>query len=366
MIKEGKFGVQETTCLLTLIMCDKLFFSSPAFLTRLVGTAVWYTTLISNITAIFAFIFIYLLLKRFPGKNIVEIFDLSMGRFFGFLFSFAFMMFFLYNASLILREFTDSLKVYMYIDTPSSIIEIFFIIAVVIAAYLGLESIIRISRLFGYGFLFGLILVLILSLQNVNYRYLFPFWGNGLHQTIIHGVRRSSAYSEIVAITVFAGSLHNIRDIKKAGFTSLILSGVIFTTVLLFFIMIFPYSILQELTSPMYAMIRAIKHGNFLQRIDPFFLFVWNAITLITISILFYCAVSIYCKIFRLQDSNPIIIPMAVLLLVLTMAPKDYASVVSGSVQSLRENGWMIAYGLPFIALITAIIRRKEGGKPHV
>ena len=29
------------------------------------------------------------------------------------------------------REFTDSLKVYMYIDTPSSIIEIFFILAVV-------------------------------------------------------------------------------------------------------------------------------------------------------------------------------------------------------------------------------------------
>jgi len=274
MIKEGKFGVQEAVCLLTITICDKLFFSSPAFLTRFVGTAVWYTTFISNITAIFAFIFVYLLLKRFPGRNIIEIFDLSMGRFFGFLFSFSFMVLFLYNASLILREFTDSLRVYMYEDTTSAIIEIFFILAVVIAAYLGLESIARVSKLFGVGLFLGLILILLFSSRNLNYKYIFPFWGNGLNETIIHGVRRSSAYSEILVITIFAGSLHNIKEVKKAGFISLILSGAIFTTVLLFFIMTFTYSTLQELTSPMYTMIRAIKYGIFLQRLDPFFLFI--------------------------------------------------------------------------------------------
>ena len=63
--------------------CYAGFFTSPSALTNYVGTASWYMTLISDLTAIIGFAFLYLLLKRFPGKDIVEIFNVSFGKLIG-------------------------------------------------------------------------------------------------------------------------------------------------------------------------------------------------------------------------------------------------------------------------------------------
>lgn len=363
MIKEGKFGVHEAVCLLTITIGSKIFFTSPAFLIRFVGTAGWYMTLISNFTSILAFTFIYILLKRYPGNNIVEIFDSSVGRIFGFLFSLAFGLSFFQGAGVILREFSEVLRAFTYPDTPTSLIIGGVTIAVFIAAYLGLESIARVSKLFAYVLLFGLIMILILGASNYNYKYLFPILGNGLDKTFIHGIKRSSAYTEVAVLAVFAGSLQGIGNVKKAGYISLILSGIIYSATLVCMIMTFPYVTLQELTSPMYFMTRLIKYGTFFQRLDSIFLLIWTISSFITVSVLFYSAVSVYCKMFRLQDTRPVAVPMALLLFTSAMAPRDFSSIVYGTVQQIRENGWIIFYGLPLIALITAVLRKKKGGK---
>ena len=365
MIKEGKFGVQEAVCLVTITICTKIFFTSPAFLTRLVGTAVWYTTLISAATAIVAFTIVYLLLKRFPGKNLIEVFDNSMGRFFGFIFSFAFAVLFLMDAGMALREFTEVLRTYTFQYTQSSLIEGAFVITVGIAAFSGLESIARVSRLLGFILLFTYILAIAFSAQNFHLKYLFPILGYGLDKTVIHGLVRSSVYGEVVVLAVFASSLQGIKNIKKAGYISLILSGIILSLGLLSFIMVFPYFSLEELTAPMYSMTRLIKYGTFFTRIDPLFLLLWNISTFISLSVLFYAAVSIYCKIFRLQDKRPIIVPMTVVFFASTMAPRDFSSIVYGVLQQFREYSWVIFFGLPLIAFITAVLRKKKGEKSN-
>lgn len=363
MIKEGKFGVQETICLVTITISTKIFLTSPAILARYVGTTVWYTTLISAMTSIFAFTLICLLLKRFPGKNMVEIFDTSMGRIFGFIFSFVFFALFLEDASSFLREFTEVLRTYTFQDTPSSLIEGALVIAVGIAAFLGLESIARVSKLFGYLLLLGFIFLILMASKDFNYKYLFPIMGYGVDKTVIHGLSRSSAYGEVVVLAVFAGSLQGIKNIRKAGYISLVLSGLILSAGSLSFAMIYPYFIVPELTAPMYALARLIKYGTFFTRLDTLFLFLWNFSTFISLSTLFYASISIYCKLFRLQDKRPVIIPMAVFLFALTMVPRDFSSMVYGIINQSREFSWTVFYGLPLIALITAVIRGKKGVK---
>lgn len=112
MIKEGKFGVHEAICLLTITISSKIFFTSPGFLTRFVGTSNWITTLLSDLTSILAFTVILILLKRFPDKSIVEIFDSSVGRFCGFIFSLLFAVSYFQTASLLMREFTEVIHAY--------------------------------------------------------------------------------------------------------------------------------------------------------------------------------------------------------------------------------------------------------------
>lgn len=87
MIEEGKLGVQEAVWLITIAIISKVFFSGPTTMVAIVGNADWYVTILSAAIAMIGFVFIYLLLKRFPEKDITEIFNLSLGRFFGFIFS---------------------------------------------------------------------------------------------------------------------------------------------------------------------------------------------------------------------------------------------------------------------------------------
>lgn len=362
MIKEGKFGVQEAVSIVVISIVAKLFFTSPAVLADIIGSTGWLSTLISAAVAAVEFTFIYLLLKRFPGKNIVEIFDIALGRFFGFIFSGLLVLFFLYDAASVVRESAEVLKAYILPLTPPSIVIGFFLIGAVIFSFLGLESIARVSKLSAYFVFSILIIVLILASQNYDFRRLFPIFGFGLDKTLVQGALRSSAYGEVIILAVIAGSLQGVKHIKKAGYLSLGLSAVLGHLIFLAFSMTFPYYAAREILSPMYEMTTLIDYGTFVQRLDPIFLFIWTAAALIIQTIYFYIAASIYCKMFRIQDIRPVILPFAIIIFCSALIPKDSTSVVIGYVQTIRQFTWPIIFIPPIIALIAAILRKKKGG----
>ena len=361
MIEEGKFGVREAVCLVTIAMCNKIFSTTPGYVTRTIGTTGWYMTLISCAVAVAFFTFIYLLLKRFPGKNVVEIYDASLGRVGGFIFSFLLMVSFLSSVGIYTREFAEGMKVYALPVTPEGVIIGTLIFTAMVAAFLGLETIARAAKLALYPALLGYLLILIFASRYFELHNLFPILGYGLDKTVITGILRASAYDEVIILAVFAGSLQGIEHIKKAGFISLLLSGFIISLGLLCFSLVFEYTYIQEITIVAYILTRNLKYGFFFQRLDPIFLLLWIITTSIYISILFYSTVSIYCKLFRLQDARPVIIPMAVLAFSAAIFPKDFSSVLSVYIEGIRTYGNITFFVMPLIALIVAVIRKKKG-----
>ena len=361
MIREGKFGPQEAISLITITIVSRVFFTSPGILVRYVGTATWYMTLISAAVAAFGFTFVYLLLKRFPGKDIVEIFEITFGRVIGFVFSAILMLFFIISPATVLREFIEVIKVYVLPLSPPSYLIGIAVVGIVILGILGLETQVRLSRLLAPLLLVSFILVIVLSFQNFDFHRITPILGYGVPSTLYHGFSRSSVYGYVVILAVIAGSLQGNKHIKRIGYTSIILSCVLISAALLAFTLTFPYYTAQEITSPMYQMTALIDYGRFIQRIDPIFLFIWNISTLIALSIEVYAASSIYCKMFRIQDIRPVIVPVAITAFTIAMIPRDFITVTSGYVHYTREYGWTVFFVPPLIALITAIIRKKKG-----
>ncbi len=362
MIKEGKIGVQEAISLITITICVKFYFTSLAFVVRLVGTAAWYSTLVSAAVAIFGFIGMHSLLKRFPGKDIIEAFELSLGRMLGFIFSLVlFASLFVGNAILI-REFAEVTKVYVLPLTPPSFVIGAILSMVMGACFLGLESIARFARAVALILLFGFLIVIILCAGNYNVYNLFPFYGYGLDKVVSNGFSRSSFYGEVAVLGVIAASMQGASHIKKVGLYSLSISGILTATAIITSVMAFNYAQSQEIVSNIYALARIISIGGFLQRLDPIFIFTWCIGTLISAATVFYASLSIYCKMFRIQDMRPVIIPAAIILFTICMMPKDLIE-ITFYVQISRQYGWIITFGLPLIALFAAAIRKKEGAK---
>lgn len=361
MIKEGNFGYHEAISLLVITIVTKVFFTSPAILVEIVGTSGWYMTIISMLVAIFAFMFLYLLLKRFPQKNIMEIADLVLGKLGSTIFLLILGGFLLWTASASVREFAEVLKVYVMPKSPPSFIMILFLVTIIVLSFMGMETIVRFAKFIIYILGAGYILVVLLSSQNFAPRHLFPLLGYGLDTTIIHGLLRSSFYGDIVIIGVIASSLQGYKEIKRIGFSALLISGFLTSFSLLVFTLVFPYTVGQELTSPMYEMAARIDYGGFMQRMEPLFLFLWNFGTFIEVSFILYATIMIYCHVFRIEDKRPIILPMVTTLYSLSLIPKSIIEVTSGLVQTLRSWGWIIYYMPPIVILIIAFIRKKKG-----
>ncbi|NLC43756.1 MAG: endospore germination permease [Clostridiales bacterium] len=364
MIKEGKIGVQEATWLISITIGAKVFYTSPGIVAGIVGNTSWYMTLISMGTAILGFTFICLLLKRFPGKDIVAIFNDTLGRMAGFVFSATLGLYLLFLATSTISEFTEVIKIYAFPLSPPVVMIGMLVAGVLTLSLLGLESLARFSKLSIYAMLLGFVTILILGSQNYDTNRLFPIFGYGAEKVLLNGIIRSSAYGEVIMLAVFTGSLQGLHHIKKAGYTGLLLSGMLISLSLLAFALSFPYYTAQEITAPMYQMASLIDYGRFIQRVEPIFLFIWFISSFIAITAVFYCFVSIYCKMFRIQDAKPIIIGSTIILFAGAMIQSNMGVIAAQMIQKTRQYGWIPPFILPLIALLTAILRKK-GAASH-
>lgn len=360
MINEGKIGVREAISLITIIISVKVYFTSPAVIAKSLGPSSTIMTLISSATALIGFTVLYVLLKRFPGKDLNGAFIESSGPVMGFFFSMVLTIFLMLLTAVWLREFAEVLKVYSLPLTPPSFVIGTLLIAAAAACFLGLETIARCAKLFAYLLLAGLVIVVVLAYNNYDYHNLFPIMGYGLDRVVITGLSRSSFYGEVITLGIIATSLQGVSHMKKAGYTAVIISGIVIAVSLLASMMAFNYATAQEITSRMYELARVIRIGGFLQRLDPVFLFTWCIGTMISVSFLLYCTVSTYCKTFKIQDIRPVIVPWAILIFTASMIPDDLTTVIS-YVNFIRQYGWIIFFGLPLTALIISIIRKKKG-----
>lgn len=362
MIREGKIGVQEAVCLIVIAISNRVFFTAPTIVEQAVGTAGWYMSIISNLIALVFFSFILLLLKRFPGKNLLEIFDIAFGRIIGFILSLAYSTSFLAASGILLREFYEILKSFILPRTPISALNAAMTLVVAVSVFLGLETIARVAKLAAFLGLFMYVLLLLLTIRDFQFSNLFPILGYGAGKTVIEGITRSSAYSEIIVLAIVAGSLQGFSHIRKAGYISLLISGLLISGGIFCMQLVFPYFAFQEQTAPLYTMATLIHYGPFFQRLDPAFLIMWLIITIISGSIVFYCSVSSYCNTFRLKDSRPLIAPMSILLFTVTLIPDDLPGVVHIYIEILKTLPIFLFYLLPLAALIASIIRKKKGG----
>ncbi len=344
MMEEGKIGNIEMLCIIVNAMACKAFFTSIAAVVQKVGTAGWYMTLISMSVSLIVFGLMLQLVKAYPGKNIMEIFDEALGKRVGSVLNLIFCLILLLSISITLREFTDATKVYLLHETPPGFIVGSFIIAIVLVSFLGLESLGRVAKLFSYPLISTFIIVILLSSKSFQAHRLYPLLGYGAGTTLKNGLIRSSAYGEIILLGIFAKALNSTTDFKSVGRRGIVISGAIISTVLFSTILSFPYFIAGELMDPLYIMASLIDYGRFFQRIEVVFIFTWNLSTLIGLTAVFYGAVSCYTHVFDMNDKKPIIVSFAFIVYILALIVPTVSIMLDYVVPNLRQLGWIGFY----------------------
>lgn len=368
-INIGRVGVIELTALLTIYTATDVFLSFPSRVAAEGKSMAWAIPLISGAIVLLAFFIVHMCFKRFPGENVLQVMTRLFSRYVTVPVALLFVLFFITQTALVMREFTETVVTTVLPATPTAVVTLSFLVVVIYYAHKGLEGLTRTAMIFSYLFLTGLAILLLLPLSWFNASLLLPFFGQGIMHTLWFGSINTSLFCNVLILSIMYPAIRNREQFKYIGVVSIILASLIFSIVLVVFIGTFAVAPLGRVPFPMYQLARVIYVGRFVQRLESIFVFLWVAAAVIKMGFGLWLAAYLYAQAFNMPVYRPLLAPLALLLYVLSFLPPDFPSVLAISAQVFEPYGWTISVALPVILALLAAGKdyfSHRGGKKKV
>jgi len=358
MVKEGTFGPAEAIILLTMSNTARIFLPYPRVLAEIGGPAAWLTPLGGLIVALIGVHVVTLVLRKSPGKTIVEITEEACGPVLGTAFNLVTVSFFMAVATLFTREFSEAMIIAALPSTPISVIAFLFMFVGLLGAHLGIETMARSARLMYPYAMGGLILLLLALIPRWNVHNIFPILGNGPLQVFGQGSFTTSAVSEIILAAVLVQAMGGVEKLRHIGFRSMIIAFALLMALLLTLSMTLQWEAVLENSLPFYRLSRTIYLSRFFQRVEAVFIIIWGTIGALKIALTLYGASVSLARTLKLPDHRPLIWPLGLSVYILSFLPPDMPTAVKLDADLLRPFALIPNYLLPLLVIIAFWLRR--------
>jgi len=352
------FGMAEAVVLLTMSSMARIFLPFPRYLVELSGPAAWLSSVAGLFLALLQVYLFYIILKPYPGENIMDITERTLGKVAGAALNIYYGFFFITIAAGFTRIFSEALLVSALPRTPISVVATSFMLIAVMGAYLGLETMARSTRL-TYPFVLGGIVVLLFGLlPRWEISNLFPILGSGPVNVFIKGGFNAAIVTEIFLAAVIVQSFKGQEVFGKITSRAMLMSFGYLIILEMVFIMTINWNSAQESTLPFYQLSRLIYFGRFFQRVESIFIIIWSFIGMIKISLTLYASAFVLAHAFRLPDHRPLVLPLAVIIYSLSFLPPDLPSSLELE-RIIRMHGVLPSIILPVLVLVLDRFRRR-------
>lgn len=361
------FGRWEAVTLMINMICTKIFLSFPRAAVEIAGNASWILVIYDSAIVFGLFFVISGLYRRFEGKDLLDVGEHiggSVGRIVVGSIVLAFLVTF---TSIILREFTEDMKVIAFTLSPISFVTMFFLVSMTVGAYFGIEAIVRFHAITVPVIAIGYLVIIVAVLPFTDYTNMLPILGLGPVNIFFKGIQGISAFSELLMLFLIVPFIKTDKNFRKIGFTALGFSTLFLLVSAPVFIAALPYPAAMESFIPIYQLARLINYGRFFQRVEPLFMVVWVSAALLYLTASFYFIVYIFRKTFALRYHKPLILPFAVIIFTLSLLPPNLVSVVELEHMILRRYSPIVTFAVTILLLLIARAikrnRKKEAKK---
>lgn len=359
----NKISVFEAIALIVIAMLNNIILTIPSYIVKNTSSGAWLNILLVSILMIIFAILIYKLFKNFPYMDIIDISEFIGGKILKILIGISFIIMFLIISSNFLRGFSELLQQIFLKHSPLIFTTAFFLFGIIIANKLGISSIAKITSISVIISLISFI-ILIISLKNYyNIYNLFPILGYGAKETFLTNLTNIYAFSGIAILFFIKPFLANEKDFKKISILSTILSGVLLLFCILNQLLLFGSVFNSQILTGMVLSSRIINFGNFFERVDAIFTFIWifSQISYLSIAIAFI--LYIIKKITNTHDQNGMLYSVILLLLGISIIPKNYLELSNIMLHVSNTIKIILIFIVTPVILILANIKFKKKRK---
>ncbi|NQX60054.1 GerAB/ArcD/ProY family transporter [Paenibacillus qinlingensis] len=319
----------------------------------------WIAALIGMIAGIVP-IWIYLSLGgRFPGLTIVEYNELLLGKWLGKTVSLLFLAFYLLFSAILLREIGDFVSTQTLTETPIMVIHAMFMIMIVTAARLGIETLGRAGEVM---FPFVMVLLLIFFgflLPEIKVQNIQPIMATEAKPIIESAIL--FVVDPFLELSVFLMIFPYVKTKKwkKSFIWGALIGSVVLTSMILFSILVLGAYITVIQLYPSYALARYIRFGGFIQRIEEVVSGIWYISMFFKLTLTFCASTLLIKQTFQLRESKFLVFPLAVVIVPLAqiVSPNRSYSL------DFAEESWTLftatfALVIPVVLLLLASWRK--------
>lgn len=252
-----------------------------------------------------------------PSKTLFDVLRECFGKYLGSLLIIFYIWYFIYNGSLVVREFGEYALTVKYSETP-----ILFICALIVfmAAYAiknGLEVISRIFEILVFFFVLFVITITILLLPHFDPGNLLPFLEHGFKPVLKAGFNTIAfPFGELVLLLVISSVGNQNANFKKIGFSAVAVGGFLILITLFRDIMVLGPALLESVTYPAQASTLIIPRPVDVSPLIASSLLIGSGAE--TTTYLYACTLGI-TQLFNLDDYKPFVLPMGALMTVLAI-----------------------------------------------
>ncbi|GLX67017.1 GerAB/ArcD/ProY family transporter [Paenibacillus glycanilyticus] len=230
------------------------------------------------------------MLRLYPGQTIYSILKITLGKWIGNLLVIGYVIYFLYLAAYVMRDFIAMMNAAVLPRTPAGIIGFTLMSVVAYIVYLGIETIGRMAEIFApYMLLFTVAIVLLCLMSGeINLHNLLPVLGDGWHPIIkdVFPAVLGFPIGEMPLILMVL--MAYIKRVDKGLGVGMAALGT--GTFLLIISIVLQISVLTadgkaRASFPLLNVARLISTAEFLERIEPLVVFLMMLGILLKISV---------------------------------------------------------------------------------
>ncbi|BFI99189.1 spore germination protein [Priestia sp. Y58] len=325
----------------------------------------WMVPLLATVFGCVLYLVYISLYKRYPDMPltgyILEIF----GKYIGGIISFSYIIYFVYIASRVLRDFEELLISSSYYGTSIITLGICMTLVLIYSVYLGVEAFARVVCLCFVIILLTLLILNVLyilggyiKLENLQ-PVLANGWGNIGKELYPLGI--TVPFGELITFTMILPYLNKKSQATKVGLSAIIIGGIFLTINSIVLLCVLGPDVVLRSSFPALTAVSYINIGGFIQRLDTLILILMVILGFVKITIYFFCAVIGATDLFRIKPSVTYIylIGGVIFFSSLMIAPSYQAHINEG----LKVVPYLLHIplhiGIPLLLLITAFIKQK-------
>ncbi|MCI8444729.1 MAG: GerAB/ArcD/ProY family transporter [Clostridia bacterium] len=322
---KSKIGTLEAIMLVLTIIVAQTMLSLPNHILKTYKSASILNVIYVSILAILITYVIFLLLKKFPGLDIIDISEWIGGKVFKNIVGILFISYFILSGSLLLRNFCESLKIIYYPMTNIIFIIGFFVISICLANRFDFNATLRTNLIILPVVLGSILFLFFTNINNFAPQRMFPILGEGIGHTFGLGLSNLASFGGISYLYFLPPLLEKPETFKKIALTSIGITALYLLLSISTLLFMFSFFISSSEISPLYTATRYIEFGSFFQRLEAIFLLIWILAFACYLSIITRFSMNIFKKLTHIDTQKPLLDIFGLLIFGLSLLPKNFA-----------------------------------------